>query len=322
VRLDGDIDAAYRQATWKIEELVGRLAQPLTALPYRRDGDSASATQREVCSNMAREEYEAKVKRIKEYIVDGDCIQVVFSQRFSRPTPAHAFDIYRALRTVNPSPYMFYLDLAGCQVVGASPEMLVRVEGRHVELHPIAGSRPRGADEAEDAVLLEALNSSEQVRAEHAELVGQVRRDVARVCEYGTVRVPRYMEVDRYSHVMQMVSTVEGQLDPGHDRFDALAACMPGGSVTGVPKRRAMQVIDDLEPDGRGIYAGAIGYLDVAGNLDFCTAIRTIAIRDGRASMQAGAPIGAETDPDDAFRETSAKTEALRRALVRAHDLT
>jgi anthranilate synthase component 1 len=272
--------------------------------------------------NMDRAAYETAVSRAKAAMAGGDLAQVVLSRRLDTGISVDPFSVYRALRHEHPSPYMYFIRMGSSAIVGASPEMLVRVEGRHVELHPIAGSRPRGADEAEDAVLLEALNSSEQVRAEHAELVGQVRRDVARVCEYGTVRVPRYMEVDRYSHVMQMVSTVEGQLDPGHDRFDALAACMPGGSVTGVPKRRAMQVIDDLEPDGRGIYAGAIGYLDVAGNLDFCTAIRTIAIRDGRASMQAGAPIGAETDPDDAFRETSAKTEALRRALVRAHDLT
>ncbi|MBI4570569.1 MAG: chorismate-binding protein, partial [Chloroflexi bacterium] len=251
VRLDGDIDTAYRQAVWRIEELVGRLSQPLASLPYRSEASPARA---EACSNMSREQYEASVARIKKYIVAGDCIQAVFSQRFSRPTSAHPFEIYRALRTVNPSPYMFYLELGDFHIVGASPEMLVRVEDGHIDYHPIAGTRARGRDEAEDALLEEELRSDEKERAEHIMLVDLGRNDVGRVSEPGSVRVTQLMDVERYSHVMHLVSHVTGRLRTDMSPYDALRACFPAGTVAGAPKIRAMEIIAELERDRRGPY--------------------------------------------------------------------
>src|SRR3990170_4679241 len=251
MRLDGDVDAAYRQAVWRIEELVGRLAQPLAALPYRAEAPPAGAAEGKVCSNMSRKEYEAKVGRIKDYIVAGDCIQVVLSQRFSRPTHAHPFDIYRALRTVNPSPYMFYLELGDAHVVGASPEMLVRVEEGQIDYHPIAGTRPRGRDDAEDAALERELRNDEKERAEHIMLVDLGRNDVGRVSEPGSVSVTQLMDVERYSHVMHLVSHVQGRLRSDMSSYDALRACFPAGTVSGAPKIRALEIIAELERDRR-----------------------------------------------------------------------
>ncbi len=321
-RLDGDIDAAYRQAVWRIEELVGRLAQPLTALPYRRgDGPSTVGPKRgEVCSNMGRDEYEAKVERIKEYIVAGDCIQTVFSQRFSRPTQAHPFDIYRALRTINPSPYMFYLELGDAHIVGASPEMLVRVEDGRIDYHPIAGTRARGRDEAEDAALEEELRRDEKERAEHIMLVDLGRNDVGRVSESGTVQVTQLMDVERYSHVMHLVSHVTGRLRGDMSSYDALRACFPAGTVSGAPKIRAMEIIAELERDRRGTYAGAVGYFDLSGNLDTAITLRTMVVKDGVAHVQAGGGIVYDSEPSIEYQETVNKAQALLGAIERAEE--
>ena len=318
VRLDGDIDAAYRQAVWRIEELVGRLAKPLAALPYRT-GDSATPAG-EVTSNMSREEYAQKVERIKEYIVAGDCIQVVLSQRFSRPTTAHPFEIYRALRTINPSPYMFYLELGDAQIVGASPEMLVRVEDGHIDYHPIAGTRPRGRDEAEDAALEEELRRDEKERAEHIMLVDLGRNDVGRVSQPGTVKVTQLMDVERYSHVMHLVSHVTGRLRDDMSSYDALRASFPAGTVSGAPKVRAMEIIAELERDRRGVYAGAAGYFDLSGNLDTAITLRTMVVKDGVAHVQAGGGIVYDSEPESEYRETENKARALLRAIEQAEE--
>jgi anthranilate synthase component 1 len=320
LRLDGDIDAAYRQAVWRIEELVGRLARPLTTLPYDRGGWSAPAGAGEVCSNMTREEYEAKVERIKRYITEGDCIQVVFSQRFSRPTRAHPFEIYRALRAVNPSPYMYYLDLGEAHLVGASPEMLVRVEDGRIDYHPIAGTRPRGRDEAEDLALEAELQRDEKERAEHIMLVDLGRNDVGRVSEPGSVQVTQLMAIERYSHVMHIVSHITGRLRADMTSYDALRACFPAGTVSGAPKIRAMEIIAELEPDRRGPYAGAVGYFDLSGNLDTAITIRTIVLKDGVAHVQAGGGIVYDSDPEREYQETVNKAAALLRAIDRAEE--
>ena len=313
VRLDGDIDAAYRQASWKIEELVARLSKPLAALPYRTGGGFEPAG--EVCSNVTDAEYASAIERIKEYIVAGDCIQAVFAQRFSRPTKAHPFEIYRALRTVNPSPYMFYLDLGEAQLVGASPEMLVRVEDGVVDYHPIAGTRPRGADEVEDLALEAELRADEKERAEHIMLVDLGRNDVGRVSAPGTVEVTQLMDVERYSHVMHLVSHVTGRLRPDMTSYDALRACFPAGTVSGAPKIRAMEIIAELERDRRGTYAGAVGYFDMSGNLDTCITLRTMVVKDGVAHVQAGGGIVYDSVAEREHEETVNKAGALMRAI-------
>ena len=326
VRLDGDIDAAYRQAVWRIEELVGRLAKPLKALPYRMGGSAeesnagASKERAETRSNMSREDYKAKIERIKEYIVAGDCIQTVFSQRFSRPTSAHPFEIYRALRTINPSPYMFYLELGDAHIVGASPEMLVRVEDGAIDYHPIAGTRPRGRDPEEDAALEEELRHDAKERAEHIMLVDLGRNDVGRVSEPGTVQVTQLMDVERYSHVMHLVSHVRGRLRADMTSYDALRACFPAGTVSGAPKIRAMEIIAELERDKRGSYAGAVGYFDLSGNLDTAITLRTMLLKDGVAHVQAGGGIVYDSEPEKEFRETENKAQALLRAIDRAEE--
>jgi anthranilate synthase component 1 len=321
VRLDGDIDAAYRQAVWKIEELVGRLSQPLASLPYRSEASLGAPGGAEACSNMSREAYEASVERIKEYIVAGDCIQTVFSQRFSRPTSAHPFEIYRALRTVNPSPYMFFLKLGDFHIVGASPEMLVRVEEGRIDYHPIAGTKPRGRDEAEDLANEQELRHDEKERAEHIMLVDLGRNDVGRVSEPGSVQVTELMEVERYSHVMHLVSHVTGRLRAGLSSYDALRACFPAGTVSGAPKIRAMEILAELERDRRGVYAGAAGYFDLSGNLDTAIALRTMVVKDGVAHVQAGGGIVYDSDPPTEYQETVNKAAALMRAIDRAEEM-
>jgi len=258
------------------------------------------------------------VRTAKEYIAAGDIYQVVVSQRFEATIAADPFTVYRALRHVNPSPYMYFLKIGGRSIVGSSPEMLVRVEGRRVETHPIAGTRPRGRNEDEDVRLAEELKRNEKERAEHVMLVDLGRNDLGRVSTYGTVRVPTYMALERYSHVMHLVSVVEGQLSDRKDRLDALVACFPAGTVSGAPKVRAMEIIAELENRRRGVYAGAVGYLDFAGNLDFCIAIRTITMRGDRAHVQAGAGIVADSNPAAEFEETRDKARALLQALEMA----
>jgi anthranilate synthase component 1 len=259
--------------------------------------------------------YRAAVGRAKEYIAAGDIFQVVLSRQHDVPCAADAFRVYRALRMVNPSPYMYFLKEEGRAIAGASPEMLVRVEGQRVETRPLAGTRPRGASDAEDERLGRELLADEKERAEHVMLVDLGRNDLGRVCRFGSVQVPEFMKVERYSHVLHIVSSVIGELEPGKDALDALVATFPAGTLSGAPKIRAMEIIDELEDAGRDLYGGALGYLDLAGNLDFCIAIRTLVIEAGRARVQAGAGIVADSDPVSEQRETEAKAGAMLEAL-------
>jgi anthranilate synthase component 1 len=261
------------------------------------------------------------VERAKEYIAAGDIFQVVLSQRVDVPTSAHPFTIYRALRTINPSPYMFYLDFLDHQIVGASPELLVRLEDRTVTNHPIAGTRPRGATPAADDALATELQLDEKERAEHIMLVDLGRNDVGRVAAPGTVRVPQLMGIERYSHVMHLVSHVEGELDAGLTGLDALRACFPAGTVSGAPKVRAMEIIAELETDRRGPYAGAAGYVDFAGGMDTAIALRTMVVKDGIASMQAGGGIVADSTPAGEYAESHHKMRGPLRAIELAEDL-
>ncbi len=306
---DEELEPLYQFACAKIAFLERELERTLSS------PEPQERLPLEVRSNLARETFEKGVVRAKDYITAGDIYQVVLSQRFEAEVSVDPFTVYRALRHVNPSPYMYFTRMGRLSIVGSSPEMLVRVEGRRVETHPIAGTRPRGRTEAEDDRLAEELKANEKERAEHVMLVDLGRNDVGRVSEYGSVRVPQYAGLERYSHVMHLVSTVEGRLAADHDRLDALVACFPAGTVSGAPKIRAMEIVAELEPTRRGIYAGAIGYLDFAGNLDFCIAIRTLVMHDGRAFVQAGAGIVADSDPRAEFEETRDKASALLRAL-------
>ncbi|HXH24946.1 MAG TPA: chorismate-binding protein, partial [Vicinamibacterales bacterium] len=306
---DEDLESLYQFACAKIGFVERELERTLSR-PHR-----AEPRPLEVRSNIDRDRFEQMVRTAKEYIAAGDIYQVVLSQRFEAPVCADSFTVYRALRHVNPSPYMYFLRFGGRSIVGASPEMLVRVEGRRVETHPIAGTRPRGRTEEEDVRLAEELKRNEKERAEHVMLVDLGRNDLGRVSAYGTVRVPTYMALERYSHVMHLVSVVEGRLDERHDRLDALVACFPAGTVSGAPKVRAMEIIAELEQDRRGVYAGAVGYLDFAGNLDCCITIRTVVIENGRAYVQAGAGIVADSNPAAEYEETCDKARALIRAL-------
>src|SRR5262249_13942174 len=269
----------------------------------------------DLTSNYTREGFEEHVRAAKEHIAAGDIYQVVLSQRFEAEIAADPFTVYRALRHVNPSPYMYFIRMGGVSVVGSSPEMLVRVEGARVETHPIAGTRPRGRNEDEDMRLAEELKRNEKERAEHVMLVDLGRNDVGRVCEYGSVRVPQFMGLERFSHVMHLTSIVEGRLADDRDRLDALVSCFPAGTVSGAPKVRAMQIIKELEPSGRGLYAGSVGYLDFAGNLDFCIAIRTVIMSRGKAYVQAGAGIVTDCNPMAEYEETRDKARGLVRAL-------
>ncbi len=315
VGVDDELEALYQFACAKIQFLERELERTLSHAACADDVTPASDGDEDQAS------FELMVHEAHRRMAGGEPQQVVLSRRFDARVAADPFTLYRALRHENPSPYMYFIRLGSTSVVGSSPEMLVRVEGRHVEMHPIAGSRPRGASEEEDSDRAEELHSSEERRAAYGALVEQSRRDMERFCEYGTVRVPQYMDVERYSHVIQMVSTVEGRLDEGRDRFDALAGTFPAGTVCGTPKRAAMELIGALEPEARGLYAGAIGYLDFAGNLDFCTAIRTVVIRDGQARFRTGAGVGAHSAPAEAYRDTMAKAEALLRAIDLARTL-
>jgi anthranilate synthase component I len=307
-----DLEALYQFACAKIDFLQRELQRGLS------QDEPAAPTPLAVAANITRDAFEASVRTIQADIAAGEIYQAVFSQRFETATSADPFDVYRALRYVNPSPYMYFMRLGGLAIVGSSPEMLVRVEGSRAETHPIAGTRPRGASDEEDLRLADELKRSEKERAEHVMLVDLGRNDLGRVCEYGTVRVPQYMALERYSHVMHLVSTVEGRLADGQDRLDALAATFPAGTVSGAPKIRAMELLAGLEPTARGIYGGAIGYLDFAGNLDFCIAIRTITMRDGRATVQAGAGIVADSQPTAEYEETRDKAQAMLTALEMA----
>jgi anthranilate synthase component 1 len=309
---DEDLHALYQFACAKIQFLERELERGLS------QPDAAQHAAQDVRSNLTQSSFEAGVRAIKERIAAGDIYQAVLSQRFETDISADPFTVYRALRHVNPSPYMYFIRMGELAIVGSSPEILVRVEGRRVETHPIAGTRPRGAGEDEDLRLAEELRRNEKERAEHVMLVDLGRNDLGRVCEYGSVRVPQYMALERYSHVMHLVSSVDGRLAEDRDRLDALVACFPAGTVSGAPKIRAMQILAELEPTRRDIYAGAVGYIDFAGNLDFCIAIRTITIRDGVARVQAGAGIVADSNPAAEYEETKDKARALLQALAMA----
>jgi anthranilate synthase component 1 len=314
----GSLRAKYSAAVREIERTRKQLAAPLPPETRRR----ARAAKLRVRSNFRRADFLRAVRRAKQHIRAGDVFQVVLSQRFSVRTTADPFEIYRALRVVNPSPYMFFLRLGDACVVGSSPEMLVKVQGREALYRPIAGTRPRGRDEADDKRLEAELAADPKERAEHVMLVDLGRNDLGRVCEYGSVRVEQMMFVERYSHVMHLVSKLRGRLrdGPGEkvDCFDALMACFPAGTVCGAPKVRAMEIIDALEPTRRGIYAGAILYLDFSGNLDSCIAIRTLVAKNGVASVQAGAGIVADSVPEREYEETVNKAQALLTALRNA----
>jgi len=311
VRLDGDIEKSYREATQKIDGLVERLDRPL---PVQKPAPT-SATESKISSNLTQAQYEAIVMRMKKYIYEGDIIQAVPSLRLARRTRASPFAIYRALRSINPSPYMYFLHMDDFYIVGASPELLVRVEDGIVSNHPIAGTRPRGQDNKADKALEKELKTDEKERAEHVMLVDLARNDVGRISEPGTVKVTQFMDIERYSHVMHLVSHVQGKLRKGLTQFDALRACFPAGTVSGAPKIRAMEIIAGLEPDKRGPYAGAVGYLDFSGNIDTAIAIRTIIIKDGVAYVQAGAGIVADSVPDKEYQECLNKMQAMLTAI-------
>jgi anthranilate synthase component I len=312
VTADEDLSALYQFACAKIQFLERELERGLSQVA------PAGRKAPEVRSNLTREMYEAGVRTIKERIAAGDIYQAVLSQRFEAKVEAEPLTIYRALRHVNPSPYMYFIRMGKFAIVGSSPEMLVRVEGQHVETHPIAGTRPRGRNEEEDLRLADELKRNEKERAEHVMLVDLGRNDLGRVCEYGSVKVPQYMGLERFSHVMHLVSTVEGRLADTHDHLDALVSCFPAGTVSGAPKIRAMQILAELEPTRRDLYAGAVGYVDFAGNLDFCIAIRTITLRNGVARVQAGGGIVADSNPAAEYQESCDKAGALLQAIEMA----
>jgi anthranilate synthase component 1 len=305
---------AYDQAVQQIEEVEDLLHASTPSQP-RPKGTRHDLT---MTANMDRGRFEDIVRRAKEYIEQGEAIQVVLSQRFHTDLHVEPFEIYRALRRVNPSPYMYYLQINGEIIIGASPEVLVRLEDGRVALRPIAGTRPRGKNVEEDQRLEEELRSDTKELAEHVMLVDLGRNDVGRVAAVGTVEVKDLMMVERYSHVMHLVSHVEGDLAPGLDMFDVLRASFPAGTVSGAPKVRAMEIIEELEPTRRGLYAGAVGYFGFSGNMDFCIAIRTLFVRDGRVYLQVGAGIVADSDPANEYEETVNKGKALVKALEMA----
>lgn len=267
-------------------------------------------------SNMSKQDFMVKVQQAKEYIKAGDIFQVVLSQRLQTPLPGEPLDIYRNLRALNPAPYLYYLNFTETVIIGSSPEMLIRVEDGMVQTCPIAGTRPRGKNRQEDRELEKELLRDEKEKAEHLMLVDLGRNDLGRVCDYGSIEVKDFMDIERYSHVMHIVSTVQGQLKSDKSGFDALKACFPAGTLSGAPKIRAMEIIEELEPTRRGVYGGAIGYFGFTGNLDTCITIRTILVHKGMTYVQAGAGIVADSDPEREYDETISKAGALMETLL------
>ncbi len=316
--IDGDVDAAYADAVAKIEALVEKLTATSDTHLKGNRGDRSGRRSEIVSdpqSNFTKAAYEDAVLRAKEYIAAGDIIQVVPSQRFSRPVSVDPFDVYRALRVVNPSPYMFYLKLDSFDIVGASPEMMVRVEDGIVQTVPIAGTCPRGKTPEEDRELEQTLLADPKERAEHVMLVDLGRNDLGRVCEYHTVEVTDLMIVERFSHVMHIVSHVIGQLRENLTAFDVIRACLPAGTLSGAPKIRAMEIIDELEPTRRATYGGAVGYFSFSGSADTAITIRTAVIKDGTAYVQAGGGVVADSVPETEYYETVNKAKAMFRAI-------
>jgi len=314
----GSLRAKYDAAVREIKKTRQLLEQPVAGERPRIPLKGSKPASLAVHSNFRRSEYLDIVRKAKKYIRAGDIFQVVLSQRFSAKAQAEPFEVYRQLRALNPSPYLFYLQLNDVAVVGSSPEMLVKVQGREVFYRPIAGTRRRGKDEAEDQRLEREMLASEKERAEHIMLVDLGRNDLGRVCEYGTVKVEKLLTVERYSHVMHIVSSLRGCLREDVDCFDALMACFPAGTVSGAPKVRAMEIIEELERTRRGIYAGGILYLDFAGNLDSCIALRTMIVKKGVAYVQAGGGIVADSTPEGEYQESVNKSKALLTALEAA----
>jgi anthranilate synthase component 1 len=311
VYAEDEVERSYAAACEAIARVRERLAGPVPRPAHRAIG----RTMPRFAPNMSRAEFEATVARIVEYIHAGDAFQVVPSQRWSAPVPVDAFSVYRGLRAVNPSPYMYFLDFGDFQVAGASPEPLLTVTGRRAATRPIAGTRPRGSNADEDARIARELLDDPKERAEHVMLVDLGRNDLGRVCEYGSVAVEDFMVVETYSHVMHIVSSVTGRLRPEVGAIDALRATLPAGTLSGAPKVRAMQIIDELEPVKRGGYGGAIGYLSYTGDLDTCIHIRTVVVKDGVAHVQAGGGTVADARPDYEYRESQAKARGVLRAI-------
>jgi len=310
------IEVAYDQAIVQIEEVITQLKNSQS--PYLEDQKEVNEKSKslpQIQSNVTKEEFMSKVKKVKDYILAGDTFQVVLSQRLTRKVKIPPLKIYRSLRSLNPSPYMYYLNYGEAQVVGTSPEPLVRLTGELVESKPIAGTRPRSKNEIEDAELEKEMLNDEKEKAEHTMLVDLARNDLGRICRSGTVRVRNFMKVEKFSHVMHLVSEVEGEIQPNKDAFDVLEACFPAGTVSGAPKVRAMEIIDELEPNCRGPYAGAVGYIGFNGNMDTCITIRTIIFKGNQAYVQVGAGIVADSIPEMEYRETLNKSKAMLKAI-------
>ena len=313
---EGSLRKGYNDARRRIERVERALARPVP-LPKTKKKPGPL----EVRSNVGKEAHCRAVEKAKEYILAGDIFQVVLSQRLEMEPGVEPFQIYRALRMVNPSPYLFYLHLDDTVILGSSPEMLVKVENGEVHYRPIAGTRPRGANEAEDRALAADLLADEKELAEHVMLVDLGRNDLGRVCEFSTVRVPEFKIIEYYSHVMHIVSSVRGRLRSDKDAFDALAACFPAGTVSGAPKVRAMEIIAELEPSARGVYSGSVMYLDFSGNLNSCIAIRTMVVQGKKAYLQVGGGIVADSDPEREWDETMNKARALLKAVELAREM-
>ncbi len=317
VFLDGrqSVEEAYQEAQGKIQSIIGRLQRYTPFSPGRKAFPPSPLR-----SNFSKGNYMKAVEKAKEYIQAGDVIQVVPSQRFSTEIQCEPFDIYRALRSINPSPYLFYLKMNGMVLMGSSPEVMVRLEGNRVELRPIAGTRRRGETREEDLALEKDLLADEKEKAEHIMLVDLGRNDVGRVSEIGSVKVTELMAVEKYSHVMHIVSNVRGTLAQGKNGFDVLRATFPAGTVSGAPKIRAMEIIEELEPFRRGFYAGAVGYFSFEGNMDTCITIRSILVKDGKAHVQAGGGVVADSDPEKEYEETLHKARAIFKAIELAEE--
>jgi len=319
--LDGgkSIQAAYKEAKDRIDRVIAKLKEP--SLSYSSSGDHRRTIREDSPqSNLTPQDFMKAVKKAKEYIRKGDIFQVVLSQRFKRKVDVPSFNIYRALRSLNPSPYMYYLKCGDFEIIGSSPEILVRKEGENVILRPIAGTRPRGKSKQEDEVLIKELLADLKERAEHIMLVDLGRNDLGKVCEYGTVKTTELFSVERYSHVMHLVSHIEGKLKRGMDQYDLLRACFPAGTVSGAPKIRAMEIIEEIESCVRGPYAGALGYFSFSENMDTCIIIRTIIVKGGFAYVQAGAGIVADSCPQSEYHETLNKARALFKAIEIAEE--
>lgn len=310
--VDGDAESAYREAVARIDAIVDRLKAPLPPMDREERGKA------EITPEMAKEAYLEIVRKAKEYIKAGDIIQVVPSQRFRAELTAAPFNIYRALKLINPSPYMYYVKFDDLTIIGTSPEILVRVEGENVDVRPIAGTRRRGKTNEEDWALEKELLGDPKERAEHIMLVDLGRNDIGRIAEVGSVEVTELMTVEKYSHVMHIVSNVRGKLKAGIDSFDVLRATFPAGTVSGAPKVRAMEIIEELEPSRRGPYAGCLGYFGFSGNMDMCITIRTMVIKDSIIYMQAGGGVVADSDPEAEYQETVNKATALFKAVEMA----